>query len=483
MNGGKAIDAGAYGCVFSPQLPCEDKKTRKKGISKLMLARYATDEAKKMASVRKNLSLVPSIRDFTVLDDIRTCRPGDLTSSDFRNFNKLCAYPLERTYKSANAFNKEKEKYLLLQMPDAGKPLSIFIKSICQMNESDIIIIFKQLNRELIALLLNAIIPMIGIKRIHMDVKPENLLVSGSDVRRNIKIKLIDWGLSIDISSQKELYVYKPFQFNLPLGCILASREATNLVNRLLRTGKTFPEIATAALDASLATNQGHYELIYRTISLLFPLTNPKAVIRNNIAAILKACSSRKDGHLYFESRRYLREVFYKNVDIIGLLSVYQEISLHCSKPYRLIANIKELVWKYMYSSKYAAKAIWPDSLHRELQALSYIIGGRKKSKRICKEEVVDLKPGPKFKKYTATVKNRLNGKTRVVHFGDNRFEQYKDSGTGLHTRLNHGDKTRRKNYFTRHSGVPDKETAIELELKKSKGMMNAKLLSHYYLW
>jgi hypothetical protein len=72
----------------------------------------------------------------------------------------------------------------------------------------------------------------------------------------------------------------------------------------------------------------------------------------------------------------------------------------------------------------------------------------------------------------------------RWIHFGDNRYEQYKDSTPlKLYSHLNHGDKVRRRNYFIRHSKVPTKKEAIEKELRKSNGKINAKILSHMYLW
>jgi hypothetical protein len=73
---------------------------------------------------------------------------------------------------------------------------------------------------------------------------------------------------------------------------------------------------------------------------------------------------------------------------------------------------------------------------------------------------------------------------SRWIHFGDNRYQQYKDStGLGVYSSKDHLDPTRRSSYFFRHSGVDTKKEALALELKKSKGKMTAKILSHKYLW
>lgn len=100
------------------------------------------------------------------------------------------------------------------------------------------------------------------------------------------------------------------------------------------------------------------------------------------------------------------------------------------------------------------------------------------------KEKIVKIEKSPiEFKKYRAIVTIDGN-KLRNIDFGDNRYQQYKDSTKlKLYKRLNHGEKKRRRNYFMRHSGVPDKKDALKKEIKASKGHYNAKILSHKYLW
>ena len=96
------------------------------------------------------------------------------------------------------------------------------------------------------------------------------------------------------------------------------------------------------------------------------------------------------------------------------------------------------------------------------------------------REKILTIeKSKAKNKKYRAIVSN--GKKKRVVNFGDNRYEQFKDSTElQLYKHKNHGDKKRRKNYFKRHSGVKTKREA----LKKEKGdKITAKYLSHKYLW
>ena len=39
------------------------------------------------------------------------------------------------------------------------------------------------------------------------------------------------------------------------------------------------------------------------------------------------------------------------------------------------------------------------------------------------------------------------------------------------------------QNYYSRHSGTKKRGEAIKREKHKSKGLYNAKILSHIYLW
>jgi hypothetical protein len=101
------------------------------------------------------------------------------------------------------------------------------------------------------------------------------------------------------------------------------------------------------------------------------------------------------------------------------------------------------------------------------------------------KEKLLNIVPsGRSGKKYMATVKNISTGKSRIIHFGASDYQQFKDStGVGKYTKKNHGDLRRRKNYFSRHSGIPTKLKAIEKEKNLSNGNYTAKILSHIYLW
>jgi hypothetical protein len=101
------------------------------------------------------------------------------------------------------------------------------------------------------------------------------------------------------------------------------------------------------------------------------------------------------------------------------------------------------------------------------------------------KEKVKTIeKSKAKGKKYAVKT-----DKGRTINFGAIKptgepYAQYKDSTPlKLYKHKNHGDPKRRRNYFMRHSGEATKRLALQKEILKSSGMLNAKILSHKYLW
>jgi len=62
-----------------------------------------------------------------------------------------------------------------------------------------------------------------------------------------------------------------------------------------------------------------------------------------------------------------------------------------------------------------------------------------------------------KNKKYSVYVLK--DGKKKLIHFGDKRYGQFKDK-LGHYSDLDHGDKERRKRYYSRHGKATSKDTA-----------------------
>jgi hypothetical protein len=67
----------------------------------------------------------------------------------------------------------------------------------------------------------------------------------------------------------------------------------------------------------------------------------------------------------------------------------------------------------------------------------------------------------------------------KYIHFGDTRYEHFKDTtGLGLYSDLDHNDKKRKKNYCERTKYITDKEGNYTKYNKNS-----ANYYSRKYLW
>ena len=100
------------------------------------------------------------------------------------------------------------------------------------------------------------------------------------------------------------------------------------------------------------------------------------------------------------------------------------------------------------------------------------------------RERILKFVKGPPKKKYTAFIQNKKTKKVRKIHFGASDYPQYRDrTPLKLYAYKDHNTRKRMQNYFSRHSGTRSRSKAIKKEKKKSKGLYNAKILSHEYLW
>jgi len=75
-------------------------------------------------------------------------------------------------------------------------------------------------------------------------------------------------------------------------------------------------------------------------------------------------------------------------------------------------------------------------------------------------------KDKPLYKPFVSKAKNKKysvyvmkNGKKKLIHFGDKRYQQFKDK-LGNYKSLDHGDPVRKKAYYSRHGQTSDKNSA-----------------------
>ncbi len=85
------------------------------------------------------------------------------------------------------------------------------------------------------------------------------------------------------------------------------------------------------------------------------------------------------------------------------------------------------------------------------------------------------FKSKAKNKKYSVYVMR--DGKKKLIHFGDTRYQHFKDK-LGQYKKLDHNDKERRKNYLSRAKGIKNKKGELTWKNKNYSNYYAVK-----YLW
>lgn len=175
LSGGKLLDQGLYGCIFTPPLACKDKKKQDAvekdndlQLSKLILTEYAKQEEAVATLIRR----IPLWKNYFVVSE-SMCEPSvKQTEKDL----PLCT-PLnqERLF-----------KFRLLVMPYGGESLNSHRFTLSSFDLLDFAKHFLQAG---------AILNLFGV--VHRDIHNGNILVDKDDVPR-----IIDFNLAIFVESE-----------------------------------------------------------------------------------------------------------------------------------------------------------------------------------------------------------------------------------------------------------------------------------------
>jgi hypothetical protein len=416
QNAGKVIDSGGFGCIFVPNLKCEndDDIVDDNKLSKLMTNSHAEDEYELISSLNDMLNTIPNYSDYFLINDVKICKPNKLTKKDLSNYNNECK-PLIKKGITLKNINSSLDKIKMITMPYGGVNVDKFLNKYWKNSN----IIF--LNNSLINLLNNGILPMNKLGIYHCDIKDSNVLVelNGSE----IYTRLIDWGLSVIVSNEDDIprnLYRRPFQYNVPFSSILFSDELTTMYNDFLKqhNNPTYYEIREFVINYIFIWNEvrgsGHLNTINNIL---------KRFVENDLEGIE---SDNVKNHImeydftYYYIINYLADILYeytendilnlndyfyniflKNIDVWGFLSIYLAFvdkiyNSHAESEdytYDLLYKLKDLVINYLYSKP--LEIINVKSLSNELTNLNKIIkniefkGGTKRGgskKRVLKK-------------------------------------------------------------------------------------------------
>jgi serine/threonine protein kinase len=186
LSGGKFIDEGLYGCIFSPALKCKDKPRQiaqpsdDLSYSKIIVSKYAEREF----SVAKTISKIPLWKNYFIVSE-SICTPAPRqTDKDLVECTALDDHSLN--------------DFKILKMPFGGTPLNTYRFNLSTFDFMAFIKHFIEAG---------ALLNLFGI--VHRDIHHGNILVDKHDVPR-----IIDFNLSIFVeqpitsSALKHQYSY-----------------------------------------------------------------------------------------------------------------------------------------------------------------------------------------------------------------------------------------------------------------------------------
>lgn len=338
--GGKVIGSGGYGCVFLPALKCNNSNMNNNQneltISKVMDNEDADSEYKKINDFKNILKIIPNYEKYFMLNITEMCHPKHFSNDDLINYNSKCSELIRRGLKHEN-INNNLTKIKTINMPFGGNQIGKFIRQ--NYNSSDLI----KLNNSLIKLLKYGIIPMNELNVFHADIKDSNVLALKNKYGE-IETKIIDWGISYAYNNSNNLEeisrkIGKGVQFNSPISVVLFDSLFNIYFNEFF---KNKPEWNYKNVQIFSANYLNKYVLKYKNkldhlkLMLLFidmlktvntPLFGNKKISSTSyIVMYISDIIFKFTNNYVFSKINYVNQVYLKNVDVWGFLTIYIEI-------------------------------------------------------------------------------------------------------------------------------------------------------------
>ena len=390
-KGGKVINSGGFGCIFQPALKCKNSKKRHYGISKLLLKNNADKEWKILTKIYNILKKIPNYYKYFLIKDFYYCIPDTLSYEDMKNLQKC-----NNIISDMNRINYELDKYKIINMPYGGKDLETII--------SDKTLNFSILNKNLVALLKNGIIPMNKLRLYHCDIKSSNIVYYDN-------IRIIDWGISeyfntLNFTNIPSKFINQSFQFNSPYSRVIFNKKFKKNLSSFLSKYKNgniddnkLEEFLYECFFINFSSNMHSKFLNQYFFPEFFKLNNINisSYSYNLISKVFsKYCKNIILNFTDFKSNNfkfleYFKNVYIKNVDIIGFISIYVEYILSNNYNKSLKIKICNLLIKYMLSSEYSAKPINIDTLIIDLNNLENNLENNKDNEKINIDKIFDF--------------------------------------------------------------------------------------------
>lgn len=332
--GGSAIASGSYGCVFYPSLKCKNKSSNSTGVSKLMLKRHAKKEYDDIVALKKILSSIPNYERYFVLATEK-CEPDRLTPEDMENMESKC--------KRFSDAKTKISKYDIVNIPFGGYDIDNYLKTGITLQK------FLKINKSLKHTINHGVIPMNKLNVYHFDLKIDNLLINDKG-----EIKLIDWGFTIfhdnKIPSVHNEVEYKSFNFNLPFSLLLFSEMYVLLINDYLNKNSDKLDVLSLSnfvksVFKKYDDENKHYKITNIILNVIVNELNLSTSSEDLIFRYLGLCVHKyikqtSANEYYFDHISLFNEVFLKNCDLFGSLTVYFSLLEYVTN-YPFLLNLK----------------------------------------------------------------------------------------------------------------------------------------------
>ena len=381
INGGEAVAAGGFGCVFRPPLKCNSKKSthnssskKNKMVSKLMTKKYGKEEYNETTRFLGILEKIPNFQNYFLLPQA-LCTPDTLTSNDLINFDRKCTNLTRKNITSDNV-NEKLEKLRIIQLYDGGEDLEKYILNNVMTSQR-----LVNINNQIVRLLKKAVIPMNRLGLYHFDLKSSNFLINEKN-----KAKIIDFGLSQYITNYDEIpedLTYRPCQYNLPATNILFNNEFIEEYIDFLKTNPipSKDEIYNFIYDLYYSTLEselgaGHFDFKQQVLRnyILEQPSMQKNIIFTYISENL---------HTYTKNGSFditgLFKHFLHNADVYGLLMSYIDIIhqtgirwLNVDLKKSVQSEVRMLLKKYIIHTSY--KLINKEECIRDIESINSMI-------------------------------------------------------------------------------------------------------------
>lgn len=400
-KGGEAIASGGFGCIFNPALKCKTKKKRTDGVSKLLMKENAIIEYTIDKKIKKYLKKIKNYKKYFLFDS-EICEPDKLTNNDLQNFDIECYYPLQRKNINSMNVNNNLDQLRIINMPFAGIEMHDWLTVNKIINKDKAIL----LNKIVIDLIKNAIVPMNNIGIIHNDLKDRNILINNN----NDPI-IIDFGLAGVIENKNKIpekIMNRPLQFNLPFSQHILSNSFINSYNNFLNDVKSNKFIFNRDSIKLFVIDNYNYHMqkysgygedsyiIYifnyifgnkfsNTSNIFYSQEKNNIIIQeyflpfysNYVADILIKFTT---SEYKFDYKKYVLNIYSHNTDIYGLMTVYfnffmynlnfeDELDIIKTK---YLNSIRNIIIEYMFTN--GADKINTKNLIKDIKKLNRIL-------------------------------------------------------------------------------------------------------------